>query len=174
MQSVLRCFNVSYTTHFITRYARVHKIHENIHKLSIGSDERHHRDIETIERQGWNIHHLKKPNFIHVILIFYSCISKISSHMCFLQLCTLLSSSGIYLFLIINTRHFTKCSFELEKNNRNMKLWFCPTFSYQWGLPLYTACTNALYTCWIFTSKMAPRGSICGMYTCNSVEKLGF
>lgn len=51
------CFNVSYTTHFITRYARVHKIHKNIHKLSIGSDERHHyvfmyRDIETIERQG--------------------------------------------------------------------------------------------------------------------------
>lgn len=89
----------------------------------------------------------------------------------FFKLCTLIYwvVPGFYLFLIINTRHFTKCSFELEENNRNMKLWFCPTFSYQWGLPMYTACTNALYTCWIFTSKMAPRGSICGMYTCNSV-----
>lgn len=94
----------------------------------------------------------------------------------FFKLCTLIYwvVPGFYLFLIINTRHFTKCSFELEENNRNMKLWFCPTFSYQWGLPMYTACTNALYACWIFTSKMAPRGSICGMYTCNSVEKLGF
>lgn len=44
---------------------------KNIHKLSIGSDERHHyvfmyRDIETIERQGWNIQPPKKPKL-------YSC-----------------------------------------------------------------------------------------------------
>lgn len=57
--------------HSICTCAYMHKIHKNIHKLSIGSDERHHyvfmyRDIETIERQGWNIQPPKKPKL-------YSC-----------------------------------------------------------------------------------------------------